>query len=182
MKKRTQAEIRQRLEELVLYVAERCESHRLFGRTKLLKVLFNADFTSYERFGQPITGAAYRRFEHGPVPNEFPAARADLIQRGDAVEERIATSGPAETRLLPRRRCNLELFSERDIAIVDEVIALAENKGGVELSRESHDFVGWQLARPGQVIPYEAVFIGTEPPELSPDELAYADRIARGLP
>src|SRR5579884_3019205 len=54
--------------ELVLYIAGRCEALPRYGKTKLYKILFFADFEAYRRTKRPITGARYLAWEMGPVP------------------------------------------------------------------------------------------------------------------
>jgi len=46
-----------RLEELILYIATRTADDESFGRTKLAKVFFYADFVAFGDEGAPLTGA-----------------------------------------------------------------------------------------------------------------------------
>src|SRR5437868_14530692 len=61
-----------KLAELILYIAERSEHDKEFGKTKLLKLIAYSDFGAYQRLGRPITGAHYRKLPHGPAPREAP--------------------------------------------------------------------------------------------------------------
>ena len=49
----------ERFREAVLYVSWRMKDDERFGRLKLAKTLFYADFESYADDGQPVTGARY---------------------------------------------------------------------------------------------------------------------------
>ncbi len=48
----------EKLRELVLYIADKCEEDRTFGAVKLNKILFYADFISFAEYGEPITGVS----------------------------------------------------------------------------------------------------------------------------
>ena len=50
-----------KLRELVLYIAVLSEGDPAFGKVKLNKLLFFADFTAYLSFGKPITGHEYQK-------------------------------------------------------------------------------------------------------------------------
>ncbi len=79
-----------KLRELVLYLATLSEGDATFGKVKLNKLLFYADFNAYLKFGKPITGHEYqknsrmdqphdgccpsfRRWETRPAPTEMSA-------------------------------------------------------------------------------------------------------------
>jgi hypothetical protein len=57
---------------------------------------------------------------------------------------------------------NLDLFSGRDISIVDGWIRFFWNMTAKAVSDYSHG-KAWKLAGEAQLIPYEAVFISDEP-------------------
>src|SRR5207253_6659550 len=73
-----------KLQQVILYFLERINNVHL-GRTKLMKLLYFVDFDHYEKYGEPVTGAVYRKFPHGPYPKKveklIPAMeRADLVR------------------------------------------------------------------------------------------------------
>jgi hypothetical protein len=49
----------ERLREMVLYIASKCQDAKLFGSVKLYKILMIADFTAFGRLGRPMTGVEY---------------------------------------------------------------------------------------------------------------------------
>src|SRR5690606_1570423 len=75
---------KEKLAELVIFFARESEKDRLFGSTKLNKLLFLADFLAYGYLGKPITGARYIHKKRGPTPSpdEFLPVREDLIANG----------------------------------------------------------------------------------------------------
>ena len=67
----TTAQRDKRLGELILYIASRCERAQYFGKTKLNKILFYADFLYYKKTGDSITGQEYMRLDQGPAPRRL---------------------------------------------------------------------------------------------------------------
>src|ERR1035437_1475045 len=57
-----------KLRELVLYIATASEGDEPFGKVKLNKILFFADFEAYRRFVRSITGHEYQKLAQGPAP------------------------------------------------------------------------------------------------------------------
>jgi hypothetical protein len=53
----------------------------------------------------------------------------------------------------------LKAFSAEEIALVESVISDLWEQNAAEVSRISHDFIGWQAAAMGEIIPYETMFL-----------------------
>ena len=51
----------------ILFFASRIQNGTL-GKLKLMKLLYYLDFDFFEKYGRPVTGDEYLRFENGPVP------------------------------------------------------------------------------------------------------------------
>jgi hypothetical protein len=161
-----------KLKELILYVAKRSQDDIFYGATKLNKILFFSDFLAFKKLGRAITGQPYRKLEFGPAPVRLPEIREELIRNGDAAAQDTVIAGNLQHRLVHLRDPKLAEFSGEEIAVVDEIIDLLRSKTATEVSEFSHRFVGWQIAREGQVIPYETVYIVDRP--LTEKENAYA--------
>jgi len=171
----------QKFAELMLYVAQRSSQDAAFGRTKLNKILFYADFIAYGRRGRPITGATYQKMAQGPVPSESQAVREELKASGAAVEQPFTRGLHQGYRLVPLRDPDLDCFIASDIAVVDEVIEMLRDHDGSAVSELSHQFAGWRLAAMGEEIPYFTVCIPDEPLPLSPEEMEFGQQVAARL-
>jgi hypothetical protein len=154
----------EKLRELILYIARRSEGDESFGKTKLNKILFYADFIAYAQTGQSITGQQYRKLEHGPAPVEAPQAIDTLVDQADLAMARRNYHGFPQQRPLALREPKLDAFTAEEIAIVDAVIAEHWGRSARDVSDLSHEFIGWQVARPGEVIPYDTVFADDSEP------------------
>lgn len=156
----------EKFKELILYIAQQCQSHPFFGATKLNKLLFFSDFIAYEDLGESITGAEYMALEFGPAPRRMLPIRWEMLLERDIVIER---SG-AQTRTIPRRPPNLERFSPEEREIVDRLIGLLQFRDADWVTELSHRFLGWRAAwaetlATGEwaTIPYETVHVSNIP-------------------
>lgn len=165
-------ESRERLRELILFVAERCLDDPTFGAVKLNKILFYADFISFARYGEPITGTPYRKLPLGPVPTAARAVRAEM-EAADEIFVAMEGYNPSPRhRLVARRKANLEAFKARDIALIDGIIETLHGFSGSAVSEASHDRA-WEVVGDYETIPYEAAFISGQPLTERDVEVAY---------
>jgi hypothetical protein len=169
-----------KLQELILYVARETEADPKCGRTKIYKILFYADFWAYQRLGTSISGQEYHRLDHGPAPRRALPAIEAMVEAAAAVWAVRDYFGRSLQKLLALREPDLHGFSGEEIALVQEVIRMLWPHDATEVSALSHRFIGWQLAREGEVIPYSTVALGHPRPP-TPREIAYGQRLAREL-
>ena len=149
--------------EIVLYISKRSEDDRSFGATKLNKLLFYMDFDSYRLLGSPITGATYQHLAEGPAPRQLLTERDNLIAVGDAALEERERYSVTQHRLVPGREPNLDLFSQDELEIVENVLAKFRAYNAREISDHSHEEWGWRVTEDSEDIPYEAAWISSDP-------------------
>lgn len=151
-----------KLRELILYVADKCEDDPTFGAVKLNKILFCADFISFAEYGEPVTGVKYRKFQQGPVPTILKRVRLEMEESGEVVVRKKSYHGRMQHRIIPLRQPDFSQLGARDIALVDDMIRMFWNRSAQEVSELSHDRA-WKNASEGEAIPYEAAFVSDEP-------------------
>ncbi|CAN5789844.1 hypothetical protein BH23ACT11_BH23ACT11_29620 [soil metagenome] len=155
-------EARERLRELILYIADKCEYDRTFGAVKLNKILFFADFVSFAEYGESITGIRYKKYQQGPVPTALRSLRDEMESKGDIVLKKKEYHGRTQNRVISLREPDFDKFRARDIALVDKVIEMLWERNAVQVSEMSHN-KAWKNASEGEAIPYEASFVSDEP-------------------
>jgi len=160
-----------KFQELLLYVASRCEGDPTFGAVKLNKILFFADFLAYGKLGKAITGQAYQKLEHGPAPVRLIPLKRELVPQA-AVEQQRDYYGHVQTRLIALREADLSEFTGAEVAIIDAVIRDLWDQNATEVSDLSHKFLGWEVADVQEVIPYETVFLDSRPLTAKEEERA----------
>ncbi|MBO0682572.1 MAG: SocA family protein [Candidatus Dormibacteraeota bacterium] len=167
---------RRKFKELLLYVAQKSKGDSRFGATKLNKVLYFSDFLAYGRLGQPITGVTYQRLDHGPAPMPMLPVQRELEEEGAAELVEVPRFNLSQKRLVPKRGPQLEGFSAEEIALVDEVIEALRRYDATGVSGLSHLEMGWQLVDDREEIPYQYVYLSSEP--LTPDDVSKAREFA----
>lgn len=154
---------RSKFDELIVYVAAQERTDPCFGDTMLNKVLYFADVLAYRRTGRPITGAAYQRLDNGPAPRALLPARKRLCQARAISHTPSRSLSRAKIEAL--RPADLALFTDGEIAIVDEVIEICRGMTAGDLSELSHRWsAGWNLVGDRETIPYQTALIATEGP------------------
>lgn len=158
-----------RLRELVLYVCDRCADARRFGKVKLNKILWRADFEAFAQRGVPVSGRPYQRLAAGPAPVEMSTTLAEMESRRLIVIEEVDHGGGyVEHRPRALQKPNLRYFSADDISYVDASIKHYWTKSATAASGLSHG-VAWKTREDRDPIPYESVF-------LSDEKMSLADR------
>lgn len=164
-----------RLRELILYIANKCQDDQHWGAVKLNKILFKADFTAFLNSQKPITGAEYRHLENGPAPKELETIRDSLIYKKEAIMQRRKYIDFTQHRLIPLRTADLKYFSGEEIALVDSIIDDNRHKTAKEMSNESHG-IQWRSTPFGKSIPYETAYLSDRP--ITEEDEAKAKEIA----
>jgi hypothetical protein len=166
-----------KLRELIVYLAQRSVDDARFGRVKLAKLLFFCDFGAYSEFGEPITGACYRKKPHGPLADEELLALRDLKDSGSVSVEEVGVYMYTQKRIVARRDADISWLTPAQHALIDEVLERHQDDDATDLSNLSHTFPGWGLTSMNEVIPYHTVFISREGP--SQADIDWAEGIVR---
>jgi hypothetical protein len=156
---------RNRLVDLILYVSDKYEKAPRWGKTKLNKVLWRADFTSFLERGVPVSGRAYIRLQNGPAPAEMAPVLGTMEAEGLIRFEGRLVGQYREERIVPLARPNMAAFGKDDIRYVNKAIEYYWSLTASESSDDSHG-IAWQSRGDGDAMPYELAYLSNK--ELSP--------------
>ncbi len=120
----------EKLRELILHICIRSEDDEAFGAVKLNKLLFFSDFLAYLRLRKAITGQDYQDFY-----------------------------GMEQMRTIALEKPDLSKFTAEEIALVDTVLAHFRGKTAKQVSDESYQFLGCEVAERGEIIPYPVALV-----------------------
>ena len=162
--------------ELIIYIAKKCGEADFFGATKLNKILYWADFEAFRRFGQPITGARYFRLPNGPAPKALLPVRGELEAEGAITIEHRPIGNRRQDRVVAERMPYTDLFSDDELAVVDEFISRFWGQTAEEVSDASHDII-WKTRNDGDAIPYEAIYLSNG--DVTPQEIERTRQLAK---
>lgn len=167
---------KERLKELIIYIADKLKNDESCGFTKLAKIIYYADFEAWRLHGQPVTGTKWSRMPRGPLPVGYhnildelkEARRISITERDyfDYTQKRVETLSEPMT----------SLFADSELRIVDNVIQKFMHWNARDLSEHSHYGAAWQLTEDEQFIPYEYALYSDEP--LTKEELRHAQELA----
>lgn len=152
------SETKHRLRELILYIARRCESHKIFGAMKLNKLLYLSDFTSYLLHRESITGSQYKKLLQGPVPEHLFSLRKEMVAAEEILVREESIYSKTQQRIVPLREPKLSIFAQRDVALLNKIVD--EQKG--HLSRGKGKLphgLAWEVAKVRELIPYETALL-----------------------
>lgn len=162
--------------EFVLYVARESEADQSVGAVKFNKLLFNADFIAYGTFGKPITGVEYKRLPNGPAPRLMMPILERMIGEGIAARSKRLWMGTEQHRTFALRDPDVDLFDSKELTLTNQIIKAYWGLSGTAMSKISHEFLGWKLAKEGEIIPYESIFLSAR--DLTDNEATYALELA----
>jgi hypothetical protein len=167
----------QKLRGLVLYISLHSEGDQYFGLTKLYKLLFNSDFLAYRLFGESITGQVYRALPYGPVPNKMDRFIQHLVRVNDILIREEHFYGQLQKRPIALREPEVNIFQSKELDLVHSLLDRFRQSSAIQVSQASHQFLGWNLAEQGEVVPYSVALLDRG--ELTEREQAHARRVER---
>jgi len=146
-----------RLGELVLYIANKTADLADFGSMKLNKTLYHSDSDAFRDTGKSITGAQYHRIQNGPVPKHILVVERNL-ENEEALEIKVV--GKTHCRLA-KREADTSMFSDDELARVDDHIERLKGMTFDEVSDDSHD-IRWHALTHQALVPYEFAFLSDD--------------------
>jgi hypothetical protein len=153
-----------RLRQMILYVAHRCQSARRFGGIKLNKILWKSDFDAFADRGIPVTGRSYYRLKFGHAPREMVPLHREMLQAGLIRIDRVDFGEEIiEQRTVPLIDPDLAAFIEDDIRYVDKSIGYYWYLTGMEASDDSHG-PAWSTRSDKDPMPYESALLSDRRP------------------
>jgi len=170
-----------KIHELVLYVCAKSAKDERFGRTKLNKILFFADFLAFANTGKAITEVTYWTLPWGPGPKCLLPVLDKLTKAGRLAEQDINFYEKPQKRPIALKAPDLKHFTAEEISLVDYVIEKLWNLTAAEVSEFSHRFLFWWDAMPEKtLIPYAAAWVSV-PREFTAEETALAEQLQREI-
>ncbi len=122
-------------------------------KTKLMKLLWYADFVAYLRNTCSISGLAYQRQTYGPVPMHF-FTMLDAFENEEEI--RMVEKGINDgIYIYAQKKPNLSVFSPSERDVLQDIRTYFSQYTSADISQKSHQERGWIETPQGHVIPYE---------------------------
>lgn len=158
------------------------------GKVKLFKLLYFLDFLHFSQTGRSVTGLIYNAWPLGPVPeslnDEWDSPHPDFGQYLTRLNRSFGV-GKVRQAVKARQRENLDIFTDREIAIMHELVKKHFRHTAKEMTDASHFESGpWDIvyAKQGKKqaeIPYELALLGvTAKEEIAKSAKEYEELIS----
>lgn len=135
-------------------------SHGKIPKTKLFKLIYLSDFTSYYSTGKSISGLEYKNREYGPVPDVLFFLVDKMVESGDIVIEDGSLASFHKLAIEPKYLKNL---TEGEEKILSEVCDYWSKKSTGEIVDLTHKQRPWALTKEDEVVPYELILQENHP-------------------
>ncbi|MGH8730015.1 MAG: Panacea domain-containing protein [Burkholderiales bacterium] len=168
-----------KLEQAILFFLRDANNAHL-GKTKLMKLLYFADFDHFEQYDEPITGARYRKLGHGPVPDDAWRVIDEMEQSRRITRHDIISGGYTQHRYEPNEDVDVSAFSSTELAVLFQVAQKWLFHTTTQIEAATHGEAPWIAVKRNEIIPYYLAYYRNnfgamgleedETPEGVPDE------------
>lgn len=148
---------REKLEQAILFFLHAPHIAHL-GKTKLMKLLYFADFDHFEQYDIPITNARYRKLEHGPVPDDAMIAIEELDRTGRVRRTDVVAEGFTQHRYEPNEPVKLSAFSPTELDVLHQVAQRWAPHTTKQIEAATHGEAPWLAVRRNEIIPYHLAY------------------------
>lgn len=153
-----------KLTEAVVYLVNGSQCDPNFGETKLVKLLYYADCAAYLQTGEPITGATYLRYPHGPYPQAWAVRKNAMTTAGDVdIFSEELGADIHRHRWITSRPVASGILSPREENILKAQLERFADFNATQIADYAHREFGWILTEPGEPIPYDLTGLSDVP-------------------
>lgn len=125
-----------------------------FGKTKLMKLLYYADFGHYANHGTPISGATYSKYPRGPVSEDAFKALDELVAANILMPKRVFVAGYRQDSHVRVDNCELTNLTESEESLLSSVWDRWRTATASDIVSASHADAPWQSVDMYEDIPY----------------------------
>lgn len=127
-------------------------------KTKLLKEMFYADFLCYKNTGASITGLEYKKYVHGPVPNNYEYI-LNILNESDIIKYNVEYFEDFEChKIISNKKFDKKVFSEEELNILNKVKEYFKIFNSKKIEEFSHEEKAYINTSSNNLISYEYAF------------------------
>lgn len=140
-----------KLKAVILYFLNRINNAYL-GKTKLMKLIYYADYEWIQKKRGPLTGDTYVALQHGPVPKHGDEALEEM-ERDQWIQcARAKFHDYDQNRYVALVRKEQEILTHEELHHLEEIARRFEHWTTTQLSEQTHEERPWLTARVGEEI------------------------------
>lgn len=127
-------------------------------KTKLLKEMFYADFLYYKNTGSSITGLEYKKYAHGPVPNNYENI-LEVLDHNNDIKRNIEYFNDFEChKIFSNKNFNEKIFGKDELNILNKVKKYFFTFNSKKIEEFSHEEKAYIDTKSNDLISYEYAF------------------------
>lgn len=149
---------KEKFKQVLHYLISRCGGLDNVGKTVFYKLLYFADFNYYELYEEKLTGETYRKLPRGPAPSHFDEVASELEDEGKIRPFDDVFYGYHQHRFNSLAEPHMDLLSNEELEIIDQVINKCSLMTAREASDYSHEDLPYRATDDLEIIDYELVF------------------------
>lgn len=143
---------------LILFFANKIKNGTL-GKLKIMKLLYFLDFDYFEKYGQPVSGDEYLRFDNGPIPRMAEKILKEMNGKDIKITKRKIGAGYNDQQHIEALKdFDVNLFSKEELLMMEETANKWEKFSGAEMKNASHGEAPWIATKPNNVIDYNLAY------------------------
>lgn len=142
----------------IIFFAKKIQNGTL-GKLKIMKLLYYLDFDFFERYGRPVTGDEYLRFEKGPVPRMAEKILKEMSGNQIKITKRkVGVGYNDQMHIEALKDFDVNVFEKEEVLMLEEVASKWEKFTGAEMKTASHGEAPWISTKPNEVIDYNLAY------------------------
>lgn len=151
----------EKLQNLLLYILEKCGGKPNIGETVIYKLLYFIDFEATESLGHPITGMPYVRLQYGPVPRkkEYEKVLQQMIKNNQLKIIFHEYHGLRQKRYINLSEPNRKNFSKVEEEIINRNLMQLSDMKAAEITHYVHGDIPWKQTPENEIIDYNLAFL-----------------------
>jgi len=153
----------EKFKNVLLYILERCAGKPNVGETVVYKLLYFSDFNYYELYEEQMTGAKYRKFPYGPVPQSMDRILNQMIDNNQLQLIQTEYHGYPQKRYIPLAKPDLTKLKASEVEVIDRVLDQMSDWSATMISDYSHGDKPWRATSMNDDLNYELAFYRRPP-------------------
>ena len=135
-----------RQEAAILYFLQQI-NNAFLGKTKLMKLLYYADYEWIQKKGRSLTGDVYIALQYGPVPKRATDTLHRLKERGIIRIEKTKLGDHDQERYLLLKDPDFSVFTREEIDHLAEIAQRFAHWSATQMTNLSHEEFPWHSTK-----------------------------------
>lgn len=140
-----------KLKAAILFFLNRINNVYL-GKTKLMKLIYYADYEWIQKKNTPLTGDTYIAFQHGPVPKHSDDVLAEMEKQQWIQCAKTKFHDYDQNRYIALVKEEQKFLTHDELHHLEEIARRFEHWTAVQMSESTHEEWPWLTARVGEEI------------------------------